>query len=135
MKASGGAHVVSSRRWMFGLLGDAGQAATALGLLALEHPPRNSQKRIMRPIPINECVVRLSQLPRGTAAVVEDVESLQAGDSIAKRLRDLGFVNGEPVRVVALGPVGAEPLLVQIGYTRFALRRAEAARVRIRIEA
>ncbi len=67
--------------------------------------------------------------------MVEDVESLQVGDSIAKRLRDLGFVSGEPVRVVALGPVGAEPLLVQIGYTRFALRRAEAARVRIRIEA
>jgi ferrous iron transport protein A len=52
-------------------------------------------------------------------------------DTIAQRLRDLGFVAGEPVRLVARGPLGADPVLVQIGYTRFALRRAEAARVRI----
>jgi ferrous iron transport protein A len=89
---------------------------------------------MMRTIPINECVVRLSELPQGTAAVVQDVENIQDGDGIAKRLRDLGFVNGEPVRIVALGPIGAEPLLVQIGYTRFALRRAEAARVLVRLE-
>jgi ferrous iron transport protein A len=47
-------------------------------------------------------------------------------------LRELGFVAGEEVEVIAAGPLGAEPLLVQIGYTRFALRRAEARRVRLR---
>jgi ferrous iron transport protein A len=88
----------------------------------------------MRTILISEPVVRLSDLPRGASAVVEDVENAQGVDVIAKRLRDLGFVAGEPVRVVAAGPLGAEPLLIQIGYTRFALRRAEAARVRIRLE-
>ena len=31
------------------------------------------------------------------------------------------------VAAVASGPLGAEPLLVQVGYTRFALRRVEAA--------
>ena len=31
--------------------------------------------------------------------------------------------------VVAHGPVGGDPVLVQIGFTRFALRRSEAARV------
>jgi ferrous iron transport protein A len=77
--------------------------------------------------------VRLSELPRGAAAVVEEVRCAEAEDPIAKRLRDLGFVKGEPVRIVALGPLGAEPMLVQIGYTRFALRRSEAARVRIKI--
>jgi ferrous iron transport protein A len=49
-------------------------------------------------------------------------------------LRDLGFVRGEAVRMVTHGPLGAEPLLVQIGFTRFALRRAEAARVRVQQE-
>ena len=53
-------------------------------------------------------------------------------DAIARRLRELGFVAGEQVVVVAAGPFGAEPLLVQVGFTRFALRRAEAARVRLR---
>jgi len=36
------------------------------------------------------------------------------------------------VEVVARGPIGADPILVQIGFTRFALRRSEAARVRLR---
>lgn len=75
--------------------------------------------------------MRLSELPHHLSATVLAVEDVQAGDPIARRLRDLGFVNGEPVRVVAQGPVGGDPLLVQIGYTRFALRRAEAARVRV----
>jgi len=67
----------------------------------------------------------------GTSAVVLGVDDNGTDDAIAQRLRDLGFVAGEPVRIAAHGPLGADPLLVQIGYTRFALRRAEAARVRI----
>jgi ferrous iron transport protein A len=34
---------------------------------------------------------------------------------------------------VARGPLGADPLLVQIGFTRFALRREEARRVCIHL--
>lgn len=79
--------------------------------------------------------MRLSELASGKTALVDDVEEQRAGDTIAQRLRDLGFVRGEPVRVVAHGPLGAEPVLVQVGYTRFALRRSEAARVRVRPEA
>lgn len=79
--------------------------------------------------------MRLSELPKGATAVVHNVEDTEERDAIARRLRDLGFVHGEPVRVVALGPIGGEPMLIQIGYTRFALRRAEAARVRITPEA
>ena len=75
--------------------------------------------------------MRLSDLPKGTVALVQDVDDVGPRDAIARRLRDLGFVRGEAVRVVTTGPVGAEPLLVQIGFTRFALRRAEAARVRV----
>lgn len=73
--------------------------------------------------------MRLSELKKGASAVVREVEDSQTSDPIARRLRELGFVGGEPVRVVASGPFGGDPLLVQIGYTRFALRRAEAARV------
>ncbi|MEP7042699.1 MAG: FeoA family protein [Dokdonella sp.] len=73
--------------------------------------------------------MRLSELKKGASAVVREVEDAHAADPIARRLRELGFVSGEPVRVVASGPIGGDPLLVQIGYTRFALRRAEAERV------
>lgn len=71
----------------------------------------------------------LSDLPFGRAATVDRVNELSSVDPIAERLRALGFVAGEPIRVVARGLIGADPLVVQIGYTRFALRRAEAARV------
>lgn len=78
--------------------------------------------------------MRLSELPKGTAAIVDRVDDAHASDPIAQRLRDLGFVDGEPVRVVAIGPVGADPLLIQIGSTRFALRRSEAARVTVTLQ-
>ena len=74
----------------------------------------------------------LSELPLRKPAVVETVQDQTSNDVIARRLRELGFVNGELVEVVATGPLGAEPLLVQIGFTRFALRRSEAARVKLR---
>jgi ferrous iron transport protein A len=74
----------------------------------------------------------LSDLSKGATACVERVEDAHVNDPIAQRLRDLGFVPGEPVRVVARAPWGADPLLVQIGSTRFALRRAEAGRVSVR---
>ena len=73
----------------------------------------------------------LSDMPLRTPVVVQSVQDLQPHDAIARRLRELGFVAGEQVQIVAKGPVGAEPLLVQVGYTRFALRRSEAARVKV----
>ena len=79
--------------------------------------------------------MRLPELSKGASAFVECVENAQERDPIAQRLRDLGFVPGEPVRVVARAPWSADPLLVQIGSTRFALRRAEALRVSVRINA
>jgi len=75
--------------------------------------------------------VTLAELPRRTTAIVEGVDDAALGDAIARRLRELGFVAGEAVEIVATGPLGGEPLLVQVGFTRFALRRSEAARVRI----
>jgi len=77
----------------------------------------------------------LSDLPRGRPAIVESVQELSAVDSIAERLRALGFVAGEPISVIARGLMAADPLVVQIGYTRFALRRAEAARVIVQLAA
>ncbi|GAB3368279.1 FeoA family protein [Lysobacter rhizosphaerae] len=75
--------------------------------------------------------LKLSELPRRIAATVERVEDQMPNDAIARRLRELGFVSGERVEVMAAGPIAAEPLLVQIGFTRFALRRSEAARIRV----
>ncbi len=74
----------------------------------------------------------LSDLRRHDSGIVDAVEDAAPNDAIARRLRELGFVPGESVTVVAEAPLGRDPLLVQVGFTRFALRRAEAARVRLR---
>lgn len=77
---------------------------------------------------------RLVDLGRGATAVVTGVEHRAGSDPVALRLEDLGFVPGECLRVIALGPVGGDPLVVQVGFTRFALRRSEATRVRVNTE-
>lgn len=73
--------------------------------------------------------VRLLMLGRHQSARVVQVEDRKPNDLVARRLRELGFVPGETVSLVATGPVGADPVLIQVGFTRFALRRAEAERV------
>ena len=83
------------------------------------------------PATTNKRSLSLLELSQGVVAHVECVDDRSPSDPIARRLRDLGFVKGEPVRIVAAGPFGRDPLLVQIGFTRFALRQAEASRVMI----
>jgi ferrous iron transport protein A len=85
----------------------------------------------MRIIPIWKRIVDLSQLAKDATAQVLGVQSRDANDAIAQRLLDLGFVAGERVKCISLAPFGGDPMLVQIGYTRFALRKAEAARVHV----
>jgi ferrous iron transport protein A len=77
----------------------------------------------------------LTQLALGKQANVIGVIALSDDDGIASRLLDLGFVVGESVSCVALAPWGGDPMLVQIGFTRFALRRSEAERIQIEVNA
>ncbi|NHN83937.1 ferrous iron transport protein A [Acetobacter musti] len=76
--------------------------------------------------------MRLNELSPGSEAIIDHIEDREADDVVAVRLRELGFVPGEPVRIIAFGPFGADPVAVKIGFTRFALRRVEASRVVLR---
>lgn len=51
------------------------------------------------------------------------------------RLLEVGFLPGETVRLMASGMPGRDPLAVRVGQSTFALRRHEAALVRVRAEA
>lgn len=70
----------------------------------------------------------LSQLPKGSHALVARVVSASAevGTATLRRLGELGFIAGEPVRLLRRGPGGREPLAVQVGETLLALRLLEA---------
>jgi Fe2+ transport system protein FeoA len=71
----------------------------------------------------------LPALRRRRRAIVRRVAEPEPNDPISARLRDLGFVAGEFLEVVARAPFGGDPLFVEIGATRFALHVREAARI------
>lgn len=75
----------------------------------------------------------LDQLPSHQWATVLDVQRPSGAEDreLALRLTEIGFVPGEAVRVVATGVPGREPLAVRLGHTTFALRRHEAALIRV----
>ncbi len=79
----------------------------------------------------------LSALPSGQRAVVARVvASSPEVDAVAlRRLGELGFLPGEPVRMLRRGPGGREPLAVLIGETIFALRLLEAQCIEVTPEA
>ena len=77
-------------------------------------------------------LVPLSSVGVGQRVIVREVRlgiSEVEGGDIGLRLLELGFVEGEPLRVVAHGYPGREPIAVRIGSTTFALRRFEADHV------
>lgn len=46
-------------------------------------------------------------------------------------LEEIGFIPGERVTLMARGMLGGDPLVVRVGASTFALRRAEAACVQL----
>jgi ferrous iron transport protein A len=77
--------------------------------------------------------LQLDQLPSHQWATVLDVARPEGVEDreLVLRLTEIGFVPGEAVRIVASGVPGREPLAVRLGHTTFALRRHEAAFVRV----
>lgn len=88
------------------------------------------------PAPVSGPAIALIDLPHGTRARVMAVhgDDSPASRELVLRLLEIGFVEGEPVRVIARGQPGGEPVAVRVGGTTFALRRFEAERVMVRPE-
>jgi len=83
--------------------------------------------------------VLLSDLKVKQTAIIRNVKRHVDGDAvqtdlIASRLETLGFVPGTSVQVVTKGIFGGDPILIQVGFTRFALRKAEAEKIEIEME-
>jgi ferrous iron transport protein A len=68
----------------------------------------------------------LSEADTGAPMIVVEVRDAAGVPELPARLRELGFVEGEAVRVLRRGQPGGEPLAVRVGVSTFALRRAEA---------
>ncbi len=72
-------------------------------------------------------------LRKGDSAIVTGLMPVDDDDEHATQMRlmELGFSPGEVVQVVAEAFPGRDPMAVRIGNTTFALRRSEAAMIRI----
>ena len=82
--------------------------------------------------------IPLAELRRGETAYVSGLATSRVLDdrsedvgALLVRLRDLGFVAGARCEIVARMWLGGDPLVVRIGGSMFALRRAEAAAIRV----
>ena len=75
----------------------------------------------------------LAMLKKGDSAIVTGLSASEGADqqAIKMRLLELGFSAGEKVRVVAESFPSRDPMAVRIGNSTFALRRHEAAMIRI----
>ena len=83
--------------------------------------------------------VRLSDLKVKQTAIIHKVNrtldgNLAQNDVVASRLETLGFVPGTKVQVITKGIFGGDPILIQVGFTRFALRKVEAEKIEINLE-
>lgn len=81
--------------------------------------------------------LRLDQCAKG--AEVRVVELLaqplfgQQDNGVSLRLKELGFLPGAKLKIIGFGLLGSDPLAVQVNGTKFALRRAEAAKVSVEL--
>lgn len=69
----------------------------------------------------------LDQLAVQQAGTVIRVEPPRLAPEWADWLQEIGFIPGEPVRLLVRAMPGGDPLVVRVGDSTFALRRAEAA--------
>ncbi len=79
------------------------------------------------PLVVNSVQVPLADLGMHVRAVVQEVRAPTAMPDWATWLAEIGFLPGESVQVIARGAPGGDPLVVRIGDSTFALRKAEAA--------
>lgn len=93
---------------------------------------------VSAPTPLSVATnLRLDQCTKG--AVVRVVKLLdqplfgQQDAQVSLRLKELGFLPGAKLRVIGFGLLGSDPLAVQVNGTKFALRRAEAAKVGVEL--
>jgi ferrous iron transport protein A len=67
----------------------------------------------------------------GHPLIVRQVRPPQAAPEWARWLEEIGFLVGERVMLMARALPGGDPLVVRVGQSTFALRKAEAACVQV----
>lgn len=105
---------------------NAGTVARGSGLATLPLPVEiafHFRKAVNAPVPKQ----RLADLAPGERAVVQAVDT---GSPLGRRLLDLGFRPGTPLRVLRRAPLG-DPISYELRGTQLCLRRSEARHISV----
>ena len=82
-------------------------------------------------------LLRLDECQKGARVRIVDLQQQTLfgaqDERVTLRLKELGFLPGAQLKVIGFGLLGSDPLAVQVNGTKFALRRAEAAKVRVEL--
>ncbi len=73
----------------------------------------------------------LDELSDGMPATVSALHAPTGSPEWRRQLHDLGFLPGEAVQVMRRAALGGDPLVVRVGSSTYALRRAEARCVHV----
>ncbi len=76
-------------------------------------------------------LVPLDKLKRGSRAEIVEIDWAMLETADANRLRDFGFDPGVVVQYLHTGPFGRDPLAIKVGRMIVAIRRRQAAAVRV----
>lgn len=79
--------------------------------------------------------MNLDNAPLTTPLRVKRVHSDALNEERARQLEEIGFLPGEQVSVMTRAFPGGDPLVVRVGLSTFALRRAEARCVELQSDA
>lgn len=80
---------------------------------------------------MNPAVRSLADLPLNETCIVSAVTVPGHAPEWRQWLEEIGFIPGEQVTVAARGMLGGDPLVVRVGASTFALRRAEASCIQV----
>jgi ferrous iron transport protein A len=117
-----------------GAAAGAARAHPAAGSEAVEAMPRAPMPHAaVHATPAS--ALRLAELAPGRRARILRVTPPPARPEWARLLADIGFEAGEPVQVLRRAALGGDPIVVRIGASTFALRRAEADCVEVELAA
>lgn len=81
--------------------------------------------------PDNDIELSLETVEIGLRFLVNTVIAPVDAPEWRQWLEEFGFLSGEQVMVLARGAPGDDPLVIRVGLSTFALRRSEAACVRV----
>jgi ferrous iron transport protein A len=81
--------------------------------------------------------LRLDECRKGAQVRIVDLQPQalfgSQDERVTLRLKELGFLPGAQLKIIGFGLLGSDPLAVQVNGTKFALRRAEAAKIRVEL--